>query len=390
MALTPWLSHFKTDFELARRRRQESIAFDALRCEAFDRFLLLGCPTQADEPWRYVDISPIAERNFTLAAARPDITSRDQVAPFLLDDFAAIELTFVNGYFVPQLSNVDRRETGFVAAPLKATLGSDAGDDVSLFAQIASSDCLPMVALNTALFEDGACVIVPPDTRLDRPIHVRFICTGDADAKPAMTQPRGLIVVGDRGAARVIETYAGAQQVEYFTNAVTEIVLGERARLEHCRLQHESDAAYHISAAHLIAGPHSTYVAQSVNSGGALARSETMATLAGSGAECRVHATNVAAGHTTVNVHTVIDHASTACVSRQRYGWTLDEHALGVASGRTTVRPDASHSLVRYANRAVLRSPDARIDIKPAFDVLGSDVAFAQSSRVRREANALR
>ena len=43
MALTPWLSHFKTDFELARRRRGESIAFDALRCEAFDRFLLLGC-----------------------------------------------------------------------------------------------------------------------------------------------------------------------------------------------------------------------------------------------------------------------------------------------------------------------------------------------------------
>jgi len=390
MALTPWLSHFKTDFELARRRRQESIAFDALRCEAFDRFLLLGCPTQADEQWRYVDISPIAERTFTLAAARPDITNRDQVAPFLLHEAATIELTFVNGYFVPQLSNVDRRETGLVVAPLTTTLGSDAGDDVSLFAQIAPSDCLPMVALNTALFEDGACVIVPPDTTLDRPVHVRFICTGDADAKPAMTQPRALIVVGDRGAARVMESYAGTQQVEYFTNAVTEIVLGEHARLEHYRLQRESDAAYHISAAHLIAGPHSTYVAQAVNSGGSLARSETMATLAGSGAECRVHVTNVAAGHAAVNVHTVIDHASTGCVSRQRYGWTLDEHALGVASGRTTVRSDSSHSRVRYANRAVLRSPDARIDIKPAFDMLASDVAFAQSSRVRRETDALR
>jgi hypothetical protein len=42
MAPTPRLSHFKTDFEPARRRRQESIALDAVRCEAFDRFLLLG------------------------------------------------------------------------------------------------------------------------------------------------------------------------------------------------------------------------------------------------------------------------------------------------------------------------------------------------------------
>jgi hypothetical protein len=46
--LSPWLSHYKTDFELARRRRNEPIAFDDLRCEAFDRFLRLGFPTTAD------------------------------------------------------------------------------------------------------------------------------------------------------------------------------------------------------------------------------------------------------------------------------------------------------------------------------------------------------
>jgi Fe-S cluster assembly protein SufD len=388
MALTPWLSHFKTDFELARRRRQESIAFDALRCEAFDRFLLLGCPTQADEHWRYVDISPIAERNFTLGAAPSESTSPDQVAPFVLNEISGIELTFVNGFFAPQLSNLDRLKDGLVAAPLKAALGPDAGGRASLFAQIAPADCLPMVALNTALFEDGACVIVPPDTTIDRPIHVRFICNGEADAKPAMTQPRALIVVGDRGAARVIESYAGAQDVEYFTNAVTEIVLGEGARLEHDRVQRESDVAYHLSASHLIAGPHSMYSAQCVNGGGTLARSETMATLAGSDARCHVHATTVAAGHVSVNVHTSIDHAATGCVSRHRYGWSLGEHALGVASGRTTVRPDALDSHVRYANRAVLLSPNARIEIKPTFDLLANDVAFAQSSRVRRSNDA--
>jgi hypothetical protein len=42
MPLTPWLSNYKMDFDLARRRRGESIQFDDLRCEAFDRFLLRG------------------------------------------------------------------------------------------------------------------------------------------------------------------------------------------------------------------------------------------------------------------------------------------------------------------------------------------------------------
>ena len=383
MALTPWLSHFKTDFELARRRRQESIAFDALRCEAFDRFLILGCPTQAEDEWRYVDITPIAETNFSLAS-QPTETSRNQVASLAFGNTGGIDLTFINGYFVPELSTTNERADGLVIGPLKPILDTDAAHAASYFAQIANVDCLPLAALNTALFEDGAYVLVPPHMALERPIHVRFFCNGEADAKPAMTQPRALIVIGDHGAATVIETYAGSENVEYFTNAVTEIVLGEGARLEHCRVQRESEAAYHISAAHITAGPRSTYRAECTNAGGALARVETIVTLAGAGAKCRVHATSVAARHASVNVHTAIDHAATGCASRQRYEWTLGDHALGVVSGRTTVRPDANNSLVRYANRAVLRSPDARIEIKPAFDLLATDVAFVQTSRVKR------
>jgi Fe-S cluster assembly protein SufD len=383
MALTPWLSHFKTDFELARRRRQESIAFDALRCEAFDRFLVLGCPTQADDQWRYVDITPIAETNFSLGS-KPTETRRNQVASLPFGNTRGIKLTFINGYFVPELSTADEQGHGLVIGPLKPVLDIDASDAASYFARIANVDCLPFVALNTALFEDGACVLVPPHTAIDTPIHVRFVCNGEADAGPAMTQPRALIVVGDHGAATVIETYIGPEDIEYFTNAVTEIALGEDARLEHYRVQRESAAAYHMSGAYIMAGPRSTYRTECTNGGGALARVETIATLAGGGAKCRVHATNVAAGHASVNVHTVIDHAATGCASRQRYEWTLSDHALGIVSGSTTVRPDASNSFVRYASRAVLRSPEARIDIKPAFDLLASDVAFAQSSRVRR------
>jgi Fe-S cluster assembly protein SufD len=383
MALTPWLSHFKTDFELARRRRQESIAFDALRCEAFDRFLLLGCPTQADEQWRYVDITPIAETNFTLASRPTETANRDQAARPPFENTAGVELTFINGYFIPELSTIDERADGLLIGPLKAVLGADRGDAASYFAQIANVDCLPLVALNTALFEDGACVLVPPHTAIDRPIYVRFVCNGQADARPAMTQPRALIVVGDRSAATVIESYAGAEDVEYFTNAVTEIALGEGARLEHYRVQRESAAAYHIGAAHVIAGAHSTYSTQCTNAGGALARGETMVTLAGDAAECSVRATNVAGRDARVNVHTAIDHAMANCVSRQRYRWSLTGNAIGVLSGRTMVRPEAGNARVRLANRAQLLSSNARIDVKPTLDLLANDVDFC--SRIRTE-----
>jgi Fe-S cluster assembly protein SufD len=381
MALTPWLSHFKTDFELARRRRQESIAFDALRCEAFDRFLLLGCPTQADEEWRYVDITPIGKTNFSLASTPTETARRDQAVRPPFENTAEIELTFINGYFIRELSTIDERADGLLIGSLKAVLGADMEGTASCFAQIANVDGLPLVALNTALFEDGACVLVPPHTAITRPIHVRFVCTGEADARPAMTQPRVLIVVGDRGAATVTESYAGAENVEYFTNAVTEIVLGAGARLEHYRDQRESEAAWHISAAHVVAGPRSTYRAQCVNAGGALARTETMVALAGDAAQCSVAATNVAGRHARVNVHTAVDHATANCVSRQRYRWSLAGNAIGILSGRTIVRPEADKARVRLANRAQLLSSNARMDVKPTVDLLANDVDFCSKIR---------
>src|SRR5262249_4863188 len=292
MALTPWLSHFKTDFELARRRRQESIAFDAIRCEAFDRFLLLGCPTQEDDEWRFIDITPIANTNFSLGAP-PHAATRDAIAAYPFDGAADIELVFVNGYFVPDASNVDALPTGVLAVSLKSVLGLEADRLGSYFGQIAPAD-RPFVALNTALFEDGACIVIPPHTTLEKPIHVRFICNGKADARPAMSQPRALVMVGDGGAARIVESYAGPAGVEYFTNAVTEVVLGARAQLEHYKLQRESAAAYHISTSHVASSSHSAYRGECINAGARLARSGTHVFLAGEHAQCTVGASSVA------------------------------------------------------------------------------------------------
>jgi Fe-S cluster assembly protein SufD len=104
------------------------------------------------------------------------------------------------------------------------------------------------VALNTALFVDGACILIPAHTAIEKPIHVRFISTGEADRRPAMSNPRLLVVLGGQSRATVVESYVGPKGVQYFTNAVTEIVLGENAVLDHYKLQCESMDAYHTPA----------------------------------------------------------------------------------------------------------------------------------------------
>jgi Fe-S cluster assembly protein SufD len=341
MPLAPWLSHYKTDFELARRRRNESIAFDDMRCEAFDRFLRLGFPTTADATWRLTDITALAETNFSLGAKPAEGAARDALTALPFGALSELEITFINGYCIAGGSRTAPLPGGAVVAPLMPVLTSSADDVRGCFARIARVDCLPFVALNTALFEDGAVVIVPPGTAIEQPIHARFLSNGEADAKPAMSQPRMLLVLCDGSRATVVESYAGPDGIDYFTNGVTEVVLGEGAALDHYRLQRESTASYHISATHVMAGRNSTYSGHAITLGGALVRNETMILLGDDGARCAVNGFYVADGKRLVDTCTMIDHAMPDCASRQRYRGILGVAGRGVFSGRNTVRPGA-------------------------------------------------
>ena len=57
--------------------------------------------------------------------------------------------------------------------------------------------------------------------------------------------PRTLIVVGAEAQCTIVETYKGAGH--YFTNAVTEIVAGDGAVVDHYKVQRESAEAFHVA-----------------------------------------------------------------------------------------------------------------------------------------------
>ena len=91
---------------------------------------------------------------------------------------------------------------------------------------------------------------MPPGVILEAPIHVLFLST--AHGRPTVSHPRLLVVAGESGQASVVESYGGPKGDHYFTNAVTEIVVGENASVDHYKLQRESLQGYHIAAMHVI------------------------------------------------------------------------------------------------------------------------------------------
>jgi len=262
------------------------------------------------------------------------------------------------------------------------SLAGGAGDEAAAgqLARIAPFDQHAFVALNTAFLDDGAYLKLPAGAIVPQPIHVLFITTSAA-GRP-VTHPRVLIVLEPNSQASVVETYAGDPDAAYFTNAVTEIVLGENAVLHHCKVQHESAAAYHIGSMQVRAGRSSTCASHSISLGGALVRNDIVAVLNGEGAECTLNGLYLADGQRLVDNHTTIDHAQPHCASREVYKGILADRARGVFNGKIVVRPDAQKTDAKQTNRALLLSADALINTKPQLEIFANDVKCTHGAAV--------
>ena len=99
--------------------------------------------------------------------------------------------------------------------------------------------------------------------------------------------PRNLIVVGRNARATVIESYVSTSDAMYFTNAVTEVSLGDGATLRHYKIQREGARAFHVGTIEATQARDSHYVSFSFSTGAALSRTNIYTTLDGEGAARR-------------------------------------------------------------------------------------------------------
>jgi Fe-S cluster assembly protein SufD len=382
--MTQILDRYVTEHEIARKERlrggPEWLA--GLRHEALQRFLSLGFPTTRDEEWRFTSVTPIAERAFVLGSGVSRDSKEPDIAPFRMAGPVAAELVFVNGRYVPGLSSVGAVPAGTAIDGLAAVLAARAGDTEPYLARLARFDRSAFTALNTAFIDDGACVSVPAHVILEHPVHVLFVAGDDDSRQAAMSHPRVVIVLGDNSQASIVESYVGANDGRYLTNAVTEIVLGQNAVLDHYKVQRESVHGYHVGSMYVSTERSAHFTSHSLSLGGSLVRNEVMAVLDGEGGECTLNGLYLADDQRLVDNHTTIDHAKPHCGSREMYRGILADRARGVFNGKIVVRPDAQKTDAKQTNRALLLSEDAQINTKPQLEIFANDVKCTHGAAV--------
>jgi len=350
------------------------------REQALERFARVGFPTVRDEEWKYTRVTPIAEHPFTPAAQACIGLDRDDLAPILLAGAASHLLVFINGHFAPSLSRPGRLPDGVTLSSLAAAVEQQPERLEPYLGRISNPDASGFCALNTSFLTDGAYLHLPDGVTVEEPIELLYLTTRQEEA--VFSQPRNLLVAGDRAQATVIESYASLGDSGHFTNAITEVVVGNGTALEHLRLQGESDQAFHVATVQVRQGRDSRFTSHALGLGGRLSRTDINTVLDGEGAECTLNGLYVATGQRHVDFHTRIDHARPCGTSRELYKGILDGRARGVFNGKIYVHPDAQQTDARQANRNLLLSPRAEVDTKPQLEIYADDVKCSHGATV--------
>jgi Fe-S cluster assembly protein SufD len=348
------------------------------RRRAIARFADLGFPTTRNEEWRFTSVAPIAEAFFTRPDAGP-VTAAD-LEPFVFGQATrAIRLVFVNGRFAPGWSTSSLR-SGLSAGSLARRLEQDPGGLEARLARHALWHDHAFRALNTAFLEDGAVIEIAPGAVLEDPIEILYLSTTGGLA--VVSHPRTLVVAGENSQVRLVERYAGADEGPYFTNAVTEIIAGPHAVVDHYRVQQESRRAFHVSTTQVHLLRETAFSSHSIGLGGRLVRNDVNAVLAAEGSDCTLNGLYVAEGSGLVDNHTTIDHASAHCSSHELYKGILGGRARAVFNGKILVRPDAQKTDAKQTNKTLLLSDEAQINTKPQLEIFANDVKCTHGATV--------
>lgn len=343
---------------------------DARRKAALDAVLRDGLPGPRSEAWKYTSLRTLERRAF----AAPD----DVPAAFdenLLAGIPAPRLVFVNGRF-------DARHSGLAALQGIAGLACSTtdADDAPVPASMARGHDDVFARLNAALADGGFSLRVAPGTRIETPVHV--VSFGAPAGGDLAWHLRHRIEIGEGASLSLVEHHLAAGEHRHLENAVLDLRVDARARLDHVRIQSSSDGATSFLRTDATLGEAAHYERVDLELGATLSRHALNVRLEGHDAALVANGVLLAAGKRHLDTRLGIEHVArdTSCALQWR--------GIGAGRGRAvfhggiTIHAGADGSDANLSNKNLLLGEQAEVDTQPVLVIHADEVKAAHGATV--------
>jgi Fe-S cluster assembly protein SufD len=299
--------------------------------------------------WEFTDISTL------------DLPAYERVAPVAAGGVAPL-------WELPSPALPDGVIVGSLDDAPEAVLGSlvDADDD-------------PFVALNDAGERGGTYVYVPRGVVVAEPISL----TAVQAAAGTLVNQRTLIVLEEDAQAQVWEQLlSGESDLDGVFNVVTELIVGDGARLRYVSGQGLSEKSWIFGAQRASVGRSGSldWVALGFGSTGGHVRMETR--LSGEGADARVTGAYATHGRQHIDFDTTQEHAAPHTTSDLAFRGVLQGRSSAVWKGNIIVDPGAQKTDAFQESRNLLISKRAHADAIPGLEIQANDVRCTHAAAV--------
>jgi Fe-S cluster assembly protein SufD len=333
-------------------------------------------PTSKNEEWKFTDLSPLLSQIFTAPNSQiPPVNINGLILPEAVET----RLVFVNGIYAQQHSSL-KLPTGVFVGNLAAAIESGLSITDYLGKQPGGEEVF--TAINTAGINEAAVVWLSQDVAIEIPIHLLFIATVDDTA--IAIQPRTLIVLESGSSATVVEEYlhTSIPNHAYFNNSVTEIWLGETAKLNHSRIQDEDITAIHIGKTAVSQSQHSCYTGNSIDLGARLSRHNWEIFQIGAQTETYLNGLAMVNGEQESDTHSTISLTKPHGVTNQLHKCIVDDRSHAIFNGKVFVPQAAQMTNAGQLNRNLILSSTAKIDTKPQLEITADNVKCSHGATV--------
>jgi Fe-S cluster assembly protein SufD len=235
------------------------------------------------------------------------------------------------------------------------------------------------VARNDAGFRGGAFVYVPAGLVVEEPI----VLTAIHAAAGTELDRRTLIVLDEGAQAEVWEQYVSASEdLDGVFNVVTELVVGDNARLRYVCGQGLSEKSWIFGAQRAEVGRDASLDWVALGFGSARGRVRMETRLGGEGAEARVTGAYASHGRQHIDFDTTQEHAAPNTTSDLAFRGVLQGRSTAVWKGNIIVDPGAQKTDAFQESRNLLISKRAHADAIPGLEIQANDVRCTHAAAV--------
>ncbi len=348
-------------------------------------FVQHGMPSRKNEYWKYDDVSFLADKHYSLAQKIDAREITEALHQHSLRSGDGIFLVMINGYFMPELSDLFKLPAGIIACSLQEALQKQ-GDDLREKFTAIDNHKYPFASLNADMFTDGLFLQVADDCKLHRPIHLLSIMLNEENI---VAYPHNLILTGKNTEITLFEEYFGASQ-NYLMNTVNTIHLDEAAIVTHYKLQQEAKSATHMACHFISQEKNSRFSHVNISAGAQFARDDVVVHLRDTSAECHTSGYyHLRDKNQTIDNHIDIRHAAAHSQSNMLYKGIVANQARAIFNGRLHVEKDAQHIQAYQGNHNLLVDKQAEVYSKPELEIYADNVKCkhgATTGQINRDA----